>query len=49
MPASRHIDSVRTKIADLQRVASVLNDTVSKCTGEYVPECAVIDALTEAA
>jgi len=47
--ASRHIDSVRAKIADLQRIASVLSDTVSKCTGDDVPKCAVIDALTEAA
>lgn len=45
--ASRHIDSVRAKIADLQRIERVLSETVSRCSGEDVPECAVIDALNE--
>lgn len=47
--ASRHIESVRTKIADLQSIEAVLTETVSQCTGDDVPECAVIDALTKAA
>ena len=47
--ASRHIASVRAKIADLRRIEKVLSETVSQCTGDDVPECAVIDALTEAA
>ncbi len=47
--ASRHIESVRAKIADLQRIETVLSETVSRCTGDDVPECAVIDALTDAA
>ncbi len=45
--ASRHIDSVRARIADLKRIEQVLAETVSLCSGEEVPECAVIDALTE--
>lgn len=47
--AARHIDSVHAKIADLQRIEKVLSETVSQCTGDDVPECAVIDALTEVA
>lgn len=47
--AQRHIASVRAKIADLQRIETVLSETVSRCTGDDVPECAVIDALTEPA
>ncbi len=43
--ARRHIDEVRTKIDDLRRIERVLSETVSRCTGSDVPECAVIDAL----
>jgi len=43
--ATRHIGSVRAKITDLQRIEKVLSETVAKCTGDEVPECAVIDAL----
>ena len=46
--ASRHIGSVRAKIADLRRIEEELSETVSRCTGDDVPECAVIDALTKA-
>lgn len=47
--ASRHVESVRAKIADLQRIENVLSETISQCTGDDVPECAVIDVLTEVA
>ncbi|MCS5602454.1 MAG: helix-turn-helix domain-containing protein [Paracoccus sp. (in: a-proteobacteria)] len=47
--AARHLGAVRAKIADLQRIEKVLTETVSRCTGEDGPECAVIDALTETA
>lgn len=47
--ASRHIESVRAKIVDLRRIEQVLTETVSQCTGDDVPECAVIDALQEMA
>lgn len=43
--ATRHISSVRAKIADLQRIEKVLSETVAQCSGDDVPECAVIDAL----
>ncbi|GAB4386486.1 MerR family transcriptional regulator [Albidovulum sp.] len=47
--ASRHLEAVRARIADLARIEAVLSETVSRCSGEDVPECAVIDALTRAA
>ncbi|GAB4283730.1 MAG: Cd(II)/Pb(II)-responsive transcriptional regulator [Roseovarius sp.] len=47
--ATRHIASVRAKIADLRRIEQVLSETVSRCSGDNVPECAVIDALQEMA
>lgn len=45
--ASGHLDAVRARIADLQRIESVLAGTVSRCSGDAVPECAVIEALRE--
>ena len=36
----RHLADVRAKIADLKRAA-----TASRCSGEDVPECPVLDAL----
>lgn len=47
--AARHLDSVRAKIADLRRIERVLSRTISECTGDDVPDCAVINALTEVA
>jgi len=47
--ATRHISSVRAKITDLQRIEKVLSETVAQCTGDDVPECAVIDALAAVA
>ncbi|RMF39388.1 MAG: MerR family transcriptional regulator [Alphaproteobacteria bacterium] len=43
--ASAHLEAVRERIADLRRIETVLAETVSRCSGEDVPECAVIDAL----
>lgn len=47
--ATRHIETVRAKIADLQRIEKVLSETVAQCSGEDAPDCAVIDALAGAA
>ncbi len=41
----KHLEDVRAKIADLNRIESVLSQTLSQCSGKNVPECAVIDAL----
>ncbi|WIY25724.1 MerR family transcriptional regulator [Parasedimentitalea psychrophila] len=45
--ASRHLESIGAKIADLRRIQMVLSETVAQCSGEDVPDCAVIDALTQ--
>ena len=47
--ATAHLATVRAKIADLRRIEHVLSSTVAQCTGDDVPECPVIDALTEVA
>ncbi len=41
----RHLADVRTKIADLKRIETVLAATAAKCTGRAVPACPVLDAL----
>lgn len=43
--AEAHLEEVQAKIADLERIERVLSETVARCTGDAVPECAVIDAL----
>ncbi len=43
--AQRHLNDVLAKIDDLSRVKEVLSDTVVRCSGRQIPECAVIDAL----
>lgn len=45
--ANSHLASIRAKIDDLKRIERVLSSTVAQCTGDDVPECPVIDALTE--
>lgn len=42
----RHLADVRTKIADLRRIERVLATTSAACSGNAVPECPVLDALT---
>lgn len=46
--AEEHLNDVKAKIADLARIQRVLSDTIVRCSGDDVPECAVIDALLEA-
>lgn len=41
-----HLVDVRAKIADLQRIERALAETAAQCSGENVPECPVLDALT---
>ncbi len=43
--ANRHIADIRSKIADLRKLEGLLGKTVAQCSGEAVPECAVLDAL----
>ncbi|MDP2062394.1 MAG: helix-turn-helix domain-containing protein [Phaeovulum sp.] len=44
--AEAHLAEVRAKIADLQRIEQVLFDTVGRCSGQDVPRCAVLEALS---
>ena len=41
----RHLADVRAKIADLKRIEKVLSATAKRCSGEDVPECAVLETL----
>lgn len=47
--ALTHLTAIHQKIADLQRIESVLSDTVAQCSGRDIPQCAVIDALNDEA
>lgn len=40
-----HLSDVRAKIADLRRIETVLARTAARCSGDKVPECAVLEAL----
>ena len=40
-----HLDSVRTRIADLKAMEAVLEDMVEHCAGGTVPDCPIIEAL----
>ncbi|WP_455429125.1 MerR family transcriptional regulator [Fodinicurvata halophila] len=42
----RHLADVREKIADLKRIERLLAETAAQCSGEEVPECPVLEALT---
>jgi MerR family mercuric resistance operon transcriptional regulator len=41
----RHLADVRSKVAYLQRIERVLAATAARCSGDDVPECAVLEAL----
>ncbi len=43
-----HLQTVRTKIADLQNLEASLAGMVSKCSGGEIPECPIIDELLNA-
>jgi MerR, DNA binding len=40
-----HLDDVRAKIADLQRLERILAKTVDQCSGTEAPICPVLDML----
>ncbi|MGO4863299.1 MerR family DNA-binding protein, partial [Campylobacter jejuni] len=46
--ASRHLETVRSKMADLARLEGLLASTIDRCTGDHVPRCAVIDMIERA-
>lgn len=41
----RHLAEVRGKIADLKRIEHVLAKTAARCSGDEVPDCAVLEAI----
>jgi MerR family mercuric resistance operon transcriptional regulator len=43
--ALQHARDIGQKIADLKKLKSVLEAMASQCTGDEVPECAIIDEL----
>jgi MerR family transcriptional regulator, mercuric resistance operon regulatory protein len=43
--ATCHLEAIRAKIADLKKLETLLSETVTRCSGEDVLECAVLDAL----
>jgi MerR family transcriptional regulator, mercuric resistance operon regulatory protein len=43
--ASIHLTDIKSKISDLKRIQSVLEELVSRCGSGVVPECPLIDAL----
>ncbi|MFN3500821.1 MAG: MerR family transcriptional regulator [Allorhizobium sp.] len=42
-----HLEDVRRRIADLQKIEMSLAIILDKCTGGDVPECPVLDALQD--
>jgi MerR family mercuric resistance operon transcriptional regulator len=45
--ASRHLQTVRSKIADLVRLEKLLASTIDRCSGDHAPQCAVIDMIEQ--
>ncbi len=43
--ATPHLEDIRSKIADLQKLERLLSRTIAQCSGQAVPDCAVLDAL----
>jgi len=43
----RHLADVRRKIADLERIERVLARTAAQCSGDAVPDCPVLEALSQ--
>ena len=41
-----HLKDIRGKIADLNRIETILANTAAQCSGNEVPECAILDALS---
>jgi MerR family mercuric resistance operon transcriptional regulator len=42
----RHLADVRAKIADLRRLESTLTTISSKCDGNDLPDCPIVEALS---
>ena len=42
-----HVERIRQKISDLEKLEKTLSKIASQCTGNNTPECPIIDALFE--
>ena len=47
--ALEHLADIRGKIADLKRLERAMADIAERCTGKAVPDCALVEALLNAA
>jgi MerR family transcriptional regulator, mercuric resistance operon regulatory protein len=43
--ATHHLEDIRTKLHDLQKLERLLAKTIARCTGRTAPECAVLEIL----
>lgn len=43
--AARHLDDIRSKIADLRKLEKLLAKTIARCSGSRVPDCPVLEIL----
>lgn len=43
--AQRHLDDVRARLQDLQRMETMLADLVAQCTGGRTPDCSLLETL----
>ena len=45
MIAEEHLQEIKSKIADLRKMQRTLSDLASRCSGEDVPDCPIIQVL----
>lgn len=43
--AQGHLDDVRARLQDLQRMETMLADLVARCTGGKAPDCSLLETL----
>lgn len=43
--AAHHLQDIRAKISDLAKLERLLTKTISRCSGNRVPDCPVLDIL----
>ena len=44
---TQHIINIKSKISDLKKLEHTLSNTASQCAGGEVPECLIINALSD--
>jgi len=44
---AKHLQTVRSKMADLARLERLLSSTINRCSGDHTPHCAIIDMIEE--